>query len=323
MPARSIRVRRVSSQRTRSASASSRRTRSVTSSRFPIGVAQTASGTQPPRRAPRRRRARRRRGRRRSRARRGRSCTPRPRRRAPRARTTSARAEDEVAGRAKPPPMTISSGLKTLTIEPMPEPRWAPMSARISFAPPSPWKASRTSWCASAASPNASARAACRVPGGVGLDVAVAAAGAGRPSRTITTCPSSAPAPVEPRYGLPPRISPPPTPVPSVSRSRRRRPALRRPSTRRSRPRSRRCRSRRGDGSARSSGPGSRGRRAGCSPRRARPGPLVDARRDSEADRVHVVVEELLHERVETGEQLLLASRSAWRPRGALDRPVG
>src|SRR5207247_6188760 len=36
-------VRRVSSQSTRSASASSRSTRSVTSSRFPIGVAQTAS----------------------------------------------------------------------------------------------------------------------------------------------------------------------------------------------------------------------------------------------------------------------------------------
>src|SRR5438105_9005121 len=41
----STRVRRVSSQSTSSASASSRRTRSVTSSRLPIGVAQTASGT--------------------------------------------------------------------------------------------------------------------------------------------------------------------------------------------------------------------------------------------------------------------------------------
>ena len=37
-------MRRVSSQRTTSASRSSRSTRSVTSSRFPIGVAQTASG---------------------------------------------------------------------------------------------------------------------------------------------------------------------------------------------------------------------------------------------------------------------------------------
>src|SRR5436305_5875338 len=42
---RSLRVCRVSSQRTRSASASSRRTRSVTSSRLPIGVAQTERGT--------------------------------------------------------------------------------------------------------------------------------------------------------------------------------------------------------------------------------------------------------------------------------------
>ena len=39
---------RVSSASTTSASASSRSTRSVTSSRFPIGVAQTASGTSPP-----------------------------------------------------------------------------------------------------------------------------------------------------------------------------------------------------------------------------------------------------------------------------------
>ena len=40
----SLRVCRVSSQSTTSASASSRSTRNVTSSRFPIGVAQTASG---------------------------------------------------------------------------------------------------------------------------------------------------------------------------------------------------------------------------------------------------------------------------------------
>src|SRR5919198_3289866 len=34
---------------------------------------------------------------------------------------------------------------------------------------------------------------------------------------SMTMCPSSAPAPIAPRYGLPSRISPPPTPVPSVS----------------------------------------------------------------------------------------------------------
>src|SRR5580765_6463177 len=49
MPCRSSRTRvcRVSSHSTRSAERSSARTRSVTSSRLPIGVAQTASGTTP------------------------------------------------------------------------------------------------------------------------------------------------------------------------------------------------------------------------------------------------------------------------------------
>ncbi len=49
MPCLSSRTRvwRVSSQRTTSAAASSASTRRVTSSRFPIGVAQTASGTGP------------------------------------------------------------------------------------------------------------------------------------------------------------------------------------------------------------------------------------------------------------------------------------
>ena len=52
VPLEQPRVWRVSSQSTTSASRSSRSTRSVTSSRLPIGVAQTASGTSP-RRAPR------------------------------------------------------------------------------------------------------------------------------------------------------------------------------------------------------------------------------------------------------------------------------
>ena len=42
----------------------------------------------------------------------------------------------------------------------------------------------------------------------------------GRPSWTITTWPSSAPAPFRPRKGLPPEMTPPPTPVPSVSMTR-------------------------------------------------------------------------------------------------------
>ena len=41
----------------------------------------------------------------------------------------------------------------------------------------------------------------------------------GGPSMSTTTCPSSAAAPREPRNGLPPRIRPPPIPVPIVSRT--------------------------------------------------------------------------------------------------------
>ena len=65
---------RVSSQSTTSASRSSSSTRSVTSRRFPIGVAQTASGTSAPSRASRTRRARRRSRRPRARARRSRAA---------------------------------------------------------------------------------------------------------------------------------------------------------------------------------------------------------------------------------------------------------
>ena len=120
----SPRVCRVSSASTTSASRSSVRTRSVTSSRFPIGVAQTASGIRQPRRRP----------------------GPAPIRpaRAPRiARSiasawpagasasvsTASRADGSSRSNAatpKPPPITTISGWKMLTSEPIATPRWCP-----------------------------------------------------------------------------------------------------------------------------------------------------------------------------------------------------
>src|SRR5579862_3647933 len=119
-----------------------------------------------------------------------------------------------------PPPMTSTCGSKMFTNEPMPEPRYPPMSARIPRAISSPSFASRTRRCASAAGPNASRAAAAaatpvtyasRCPRPVHLPWH------GRPSWTMTTWPSSTPAPVDPRKGRPFRMSPPPHPVPSVS----------------------------------------------------------------------------------------------------------
>ena len=113
--------------------------------------------------------------------------------------------------------------------------------------------------------------------------------------------PSSAPLPVAPRYGLPSRIRPPPTPVPSVSITTSRAPraapdpplgdrggvgvVVDRHRTGRAAP---------------ASGRGSRRPRAGCSPtRRARPAALVDPRRDAEAERLRVRLgpAQLLHQR--------------------------
>ena len=147
MPCResSVRVRRVSSQSTRSASASSRSTRSVTSSRLPIGVAQTASGTSSLR-ASRTRSARRR------------PC-PLPRRARPpgrgRDRVREAAHRDGAISSAgwsrrsnaspKPPPMTITSGSKALTRLAIPAPSIRPISVSASTARSSPSRAAATS----------------------------------------------------------------------------------------------------------------------------------------------------------------------------------
>ena len=85
-----------------------------------------------------------------------------------------------------------------------------------------------------------------------------------------------------PRYGLPSRISPPPTPVPRVSMIMRASRARPRPATRRSRPRWRRCRSRTAGRSGRRCAAGAERPRAGCSRTRRRapsPGRPSTARR--------------------------------------------
>src|SRR5579884_938108 len=120
----------------------------------------------------------------------------------------------------KPPPITISSGPKTFAKEPIAEPRCRPMSARIERAVSSPSFASRISLCASAAGPNASSAAAVAarpVTYGSRCPRPVQTPRQGLPSWTITTWPSSAPRPFAPRNGRPPEITPPPSPVPSVS----------------------------------------------------------------------------------------------------------
>ena len=122
-------------------------TRRVTSSRLPIGVGQTTSGTRvSPRRGRRTRRAPRRSARPRARARRRRSAPRRARAKAP-ARPRPARAESSRSSpaSANPPPTTTSSGLKTLTRSAIPTPRWKPTCSSTSRASPGPADASSTS----------------------------------------------------------------------------------------------------------------------------------------------------------------------------------
>src|SRR5918999_589931 len=139
---------------------------------------------------------------------------------ASRATTSRAGAKRGSPAFPKPPPSTISSGLKTLTRLAMPAPRIRPSPSRASLARASPSDARRTRSCpvasgpsteratASAAVPETSASKWPR-PGQSPTHVG--------PSYLSTMWPSSAPAPTEPRYGFPSRISPPPIPVPSVS----------------------------------------------------------------------------------------------------------
>ena len=113
--------------------ASSRSRRSVTSSRLPIGVAQTASGISPLLRASRTRPSPRRSSRPTSRARRGRSGTSRAPTPASRGRRRPS--PDRKGTRPRPQSRrrsTISSGLKMLTRLAIPEPRCSPCPFRIS-----------------------------------------------------------------------------------------------------------------------------------------------------------------------------------------------
>ena len=122
---------RVSSASTTSASRSSASTRNVTSSRLPIGVAQTASGTAPTlTRARREPRAPRRSCRRRGRAARARSA-PRPPRAAPRGGRprAPARRAGRTAACPKPPPMTTTSGPNAFTADAIAVPRCLPSSS--------------------------------------------------------------------------------------------------------------------------------------------------------------------------------------------------
>ena len=213
MPCRSSRPRvwRVSSARTTSASRSSASTRSVTSSRLPIGVAQTASGThaatQPRTRSGRRRSARpRHRARRRSissscpagasasrrTARPGRGHRAgRTRRRRSRRRSRRARAEDVderadrdaevVADLARAPDAAARRGRARS--------RPAPSTSRASLSAARPEQYAST-WPRPEHAP-----------------------WHGSPSSTITMWPSS----VHARKSCPSATTPPPTPVPSVS----------------------------------------------------------------------------------------------------------
>ena len=202
---------RVSSQSTSSASRQLASTRRVTSSRLPIGVAQTASGTT--RRAPRRRRTPRRRGPLRPELGRDDAHRARALEAAPHARRPPA------PGRAgarrawpKPPPMTTSSGSKMLieaSRSPAPScrPIWASASRRSRLHARLPRRARRrrspppaTPWRAAIG----------RLARSNSLEVAGPAAAHTRARRRswTTMCPSSAPAPVAPRNGLPSRIEP-------------------------------------------------------------------------------------------------------------------
>ena len=212
----------MSSQSTTSASASSRSTRSVTSSRLPIGVAQTASGIRPrPSRAPRRRPARRRSARPRCRARRARPGTSRgPSTSTSRSCDLLRRLEQEVARGREAAADDDQLGVED--VDEARDPRaelLADPGQRSRCARGSPSRASADEAVRVGRRPERLARRARPRPCPTRTTRGARARQhrQGRPSWTITMCPSSAPAPIEPRYGWPPRISPPPTPVPSVS----------------------------------------------------------------------------------------------------------
>ena len=214
---------RVSSQSTRSAARSSSSTRSVTSSRFPIGVAQTASGTGYPQRLERDERG-----------------ADQPRRVPSSARAT--RTSSRIGAQrlaphhlARRPEQLLPRGdaeaaadhdhvrLEQVHERAHAGPRWRPISARIRARSRRPRSRAARAGARPrpARTPRAAGVAAARA---VRLDVAAPGARPwhGSPSSTITMCPSSTPPPLEPRNGAPLEMTPPPTPVPSVSRTRSR-----------------------------------------------------------------------------------------------------
>ena len=230
-------MRRVSSQATKSAEISASRIRGLTSSRLPIGVGQTtsapgirtrcfsssvrASAAAPiiPASLP-------------SVASRigvsfiGRSARSR----------TSLRAGSSSRSPAliTPPPTTIASGWKMLAKLAQATPSRRPIRSKTPIAVSSPASAASVTAIPSTSSPAASSlpsaeSGALSAAAWPSRPSAVPEASAstqpwfgqlpwqGGPSAWITTWPSSAPAPVEPRKISPPMISPPPIPVPIVS----------------------------------------------------------------------------------------------------------
>src|SRR5215210_789653 len=135
---------------------------------------------------------------------------------------------------ATPPPMAITSGLKTLTKPASPMPSHTPVSSRTEMAASSPsWASSVTS------SPSTFRSTASRPRAESGCSfatsrarrwIAVPDARASRqpwlpqpqrgPVAWMVTCPNSPPAPCAPRSKIPCITTPPPTPVPSVINTR-------------------------------------------------------------------------------------------------------
>src|SRR5436190_4183586 len=133
-----------------------------------------------------------------------------------------------------PPPITITSGSKMLAKVAMATPRWRPIVARAPIAASSPACADAVTDVPSIAWPPAASRPSAE-SGSRSAAAAPSRASAcpdakistqpwfgqlpwhGGPFSSITTWPSSAPAPLDPRKGLPLTIRPPPIPVPIVS----------------------------------------------------------------------------------------------------------
>ena len=235
----------------------------MTSSRLPIGVAQTASGTLAlavERLEPDERRRRSGPPRRRARPRRSARARPPGCERLALAAASRAGASSELArGAPKPPPTTTTSGSKTFTSEPIAGAEQRPISAeRADRARVAAARARRRGRCASRPGPNSSrADAVGGRPGGDRLEVAVAVAVplAGRPVGDDDDVAELRPAAVEPAVEDEPAADARAEREHDEVAARR---ARRRVATRRARPRCRRSRPRPGGRTAPAARPASR-----------------------------------------------------------------